>query len=60
MSCLEKDSTLWNIMLRSLLQKDDDILAAMTTVAMARTTLANAHASMRSPSLTTISVAVPI
>ena len=60
MSCLEKDSTLWNIMLRSLLQKDDDILAAMTTVAMARTTLANAQTSMRSPSLTTISVAVPI
>ena len=46
-------------MLRSLLQSEDDTLAARTTVPRAAATLAKAHRSIRSPSLTTTSVAVP-
>ena len=58
-SCLEKEPTLSKSMLRSLLHSEDDTLAARTTVPRAAATLANAHRSMRSPSLTTTSVAVP-
>ena len=60
MSCLAKEPTLSKRRLLRRLQRDAETLAARTAVPKAMARLAKAHASILSPSLTMISVAVPI